>query len=140
MSDTFRSLCVDLVDVLKLHCNDCEFSWGVIERTEKLLSQSEPEFTAEEDAQAVLEAVVDGAAWPFHTIASPMAAAAIRAAVDRVVPEQCESPAGEGEPWPRDYQLMSDSKWEQRQQIRAKFLAIATELKGDNTTTQENDR
>jgi hypothetical protein len=48
MSDTFRSLCVDLVDVLKLHCNDCEFSWGVIERTEKLLSQSEPEFTTEE--------------------------------------------------------------------------------------------
>jgi hypothetical protein len=48
MSDTFRSLCVDLVDVLKLHCRDCEFSWEVIERTEKLLSQSEPEFTAEE--------------------------------------------------------------------------------------------
>lgn len=48
MSDTFRSLCVDLVDVLKLHCRDCEFSWEVIERAEKLLSQSEPEFTAEE--------------------------------------------------------------------------------------------
>jgi hypothetical protein len=48
MSDTFRSLCVELVDELKLHCNDCEFSWGVIERTKKLLSQSEPEFTAEE--------------------------------------------------------------------------------------------
>jgi hypothetical protein len=65
-------------------------------------------------------------------------AAAIRAAVDRVVPEQRESPAGEGEPWPRDYQLMSDSKWEQSQQIRAKFLAIAAELDGGNTTiTQE---
>lgn len=70
-----------------------------------------------------------------------VAAAAIRAAVDRVVPEQCESPAGEGEPWPRDYQLMSDSKWEQRQQIRTEFLAIASELDGgNNTTTQEPDR
>jgi hypothetical protein len=45
-----------------------------------------------------------------------------------VVPEQFEPPAGEGEPWPRDYQLMSDSKWEQRQHIHAQLLAIAAEL------------
>ncbi len=51
MCDTFRSLCVELVDELKLHCRDCEFSWEVIERTEKLLSQSEPEFTDDELAQ-----------------------------------------------------------------------------------------
>jgi hypothetical protein len=55
MSDTFRSLCVDLVDVLKLHCNDCEFSWEVIERTEKLLSQSEPGFTDDELVQQTEE-------------------------------------------------------------------------------------
>jgi hypothetical protein len=55
-------------------------------------------------------------------------AAALRAAADQVVPEQFEPPAGEGEPWPRDYQLMSDSKWEQRQHIHAQLLAIAAEL------------
>lgn len=57
-------------------------------------------------------------------------AAALRAAVDQVLPEQLEPSAGDGEPWPRDYQLMSDSKWEQRQHTRAELLAIADELHG----------
>ena len=57
-------------------------------------------------------------------------AAALRAAADQVVPEQAEPPCGESEPWPQSYQLMADSKWEQRQQTRAKLLAIATELEG----------
>jgi len=35
-------------------------------------------------AQAVLYAVVDGALPPFHVIARPMAAAALRAAADQV--------------------------------------------------------
>jgi hypothetical protein len=35
-------------------------------------------------AQAVLDAVVDGALPPFHVIARPMAAAAIRALVEQV--------------------------------------------------------
>jgi hypothetical protein len=59
-------------------------------------------------------------------------AAALRAAADQVVPEQFEPPTGENEPWPRDYQLMSDSKWEQRQHTRRKLLAIAAELEGGN--------
>jgi hypothetical protein len=59
-------------------------------------------------------------------------AAALRAAAEQVVPEQFEPPAGEGEPWPRDYQLMSDSKWEQRQHIHAQLLAIAAELESTN--------
>ena len=55
-------------------------------------------------------------------------AAALRAAADQVVPEQSEPPCGEGEPWPQSYQLMADSKWEQRQKTRAELLAIAAEL------------
>jgi hypothetical protein len=55
-------------------------------------------------------------------------AAALRAAADQVVPEQAEPPCGENEPWPQSYQLMADSKWEQRQQTRAELLAIAAEL------------
>ena len=55
-------------------------------------------------------------------------AAALRAAADQVVPEQSEPPCGEGEPWPQGYQLVADSKWEQRQKTRAELLAIAAEL------------
>jgi hypothetical protein len=58
------------------------------------------------------------------------AAAVLRAAADQVVPEQTEPPCGESEPWPQSYQLMADSKWEQRQQTRIQLLAIATELEG----------
>jgi hypothetical protein len=57
-----------------------------------------------------------------------IAAAALRAAADQVVPEQAEPPCGESEPWPQSYQLMADSKWEQRQQTRIQLLAIAAEL------------
>lgn len=57
-------------------------------------------------------------------------AAALRAAADQVVPERIEPPCGEHEPWPQSYQLMSDSKWEQRQQTRDELLAIAAELEG----------
>jgi len=59
-------------------------------------------------------------------------AAALRAAADQTVPEQAEPPCGESEPWPQNYQLMADSKWEQRQQTRAELLAIAAELEGGN--------
>jgi hypothetical protein len=57
----------------------------------------------------------------------------VRAAADQVVPEQAEPPCGESEPWPQSYQLMADSKWEQRQETRAKLLAIAAELEGSIT-------
>ena len=57
-------------------------------------------------------------------------AAALRAAADQVVPEQAEPPCGESEPWPQGYQLMADSKWEQRQETRGELLAIAEELEG----------
>ncbi len=57
-------------------------------------------------------------------------AAALRAAADQVVPEQAEPPCGESEPWPQSFQLMVDSKWQQKQQTRAKLLAIAAELEG----------
>jgi hypothetical protein len=59
-------------------------------------------------------------------------AAALRAAADQVVPEQTEPPCGESEPWPQSYQLMADSRWEQRQQTRAELLAIAAELEAFN--------
>ena len=82
-------------------------------------------------AQAVLDAVVDGALPPFHVIARPMAAAALRAAADQVVPEVKEPPCGEREPWPQGYQLMRDAQWEKCQQLRSDILAIAAELEGD---------
>jgi len=55
-------------------------------------------------------------------------AAVLRAAADQVAPEQTEPPCGESEPWPQSYQLMADSKWEQRQQTRIQLLTIADEL------------
>jgi hypothetical protein len=63
---------------------------------------------------------------------APTVAAALRAAADHTVPEQAEPPCGENEPWPQSYQLMADSKWEQRQQTRAELFAIAAELEGSN--------
>jgi hypothetical protein len=79
-------------------------------------------------AQAVLDIVREICPAP----ADEIAAAALRAAADQVVPEQAEPPCGESEPWPQSYQLMADSKWEQRQQTRAELLAIAAELEGGN--------
>jgi hypothetical protein len=82
-------------------------------------------------AQAVMDAFLKAPMGQSHVDDDLIAiAAALRAAADQVVPEQFEPPAGEGEPWPRDYQLMSDSKWEQRQHIHAQLLAIAAELEG----------
>ena len=83
-------------------------------------------------AQAVLDASSDapvGDGWNADRLAI---AAALRAAADQVVPEQAEPPCGESEPWPQSYQLMADSKWEQRQQTRAELLAIVAELEGAN--------
>ena len=84
-------------------------------------------------AQAVLDAYGD-----FEAADTDAMAAALQAAVDQVVPEQIEPPCGENEPWPQSYQLMSDSKWEQRQETRRQLLAIAAELSGTNTTSQED--
>jgi hypothetical protein len=78
-------------------------------------------------AQAVLDATGRKTWYRNNDIA-----AALRAAADHVVPEQSEPPCGEGEPWPQSYQLMADSKWEQRQQTRAELLAIVAELEGAN--------
>jgi hypothetical protein len=81
-------------------------------------------------AQAVLDAYNAGFIQPVAVHHKPRIAAALRAAADQVVPEQAEPPCGESEPWPQSYQLMADSKWEQRQQTRAELLAIAAELEG----------
>ena len=82
-------------------------------------------------ADAVKDAAQD-AYWLWDSMcpadAETIAAAALRAAMDQVVPEQTEPPCGESEPWPQSYQLMADSKWEQRQQTRIQLLAIAAEL------------
>jgi hypothetical protein len=89
------------------------------------------------DAQAVLDAVADGAAWPFHVIARPMAAAAIREAVDRVIPES-------EPPQRNDFTARSVFQWAvdchyQDETTRAKFLAIAAELDGGNNTTAQEE-
>jgi hypothetical protein len=84
-------------------------------------------------AQAVLDAANGAQSYGSDDCLNEsrwIAAAALRAAADQVVPEQSEPPCGEGEPWPQSYQLMADSKWEQRQKTRAELLAIAAELEG----------
>lgn len=83
-------------------------------------------------AQAVLDATYREMDYAPRRHVQWAAAAALRAAADQVVLEQAEPPCGESEPWPQSYQLMADSKWEQRQQTRAELLAIASELEGYN--------
>ena len=84
-------------------------------------------------AQAVLDAFLKAPMGQSHVDDDLIAiAAALRAVADQVMPEQSEPPCGEGEPWPQSYQLMADSKWEQRQKTRAELLAIAAELEGSN--------
>lgn len=85
--------------------------------------------TLSPEAQAVWDAFNEDEAGVFTDYGEKLAAA-FRAAADQVLPEQLEPLAGDGEPWPRDYQLMADSKWEQRQHTRAELLAIADELEG----------
>ena len=72
-------------------------------------------------AQAVLDAVVDGALPPFHVIARPMAAAALRAAADQVVPKK----------WPtiEDYNEYDQGVAAAHIKCRNQILAIADELK-----------
>jgi len=77
------------------------------------------------------QAVLDGFRAVPSLMDGPSIAGALRAAADQVLPEQSEPPCGEGEPWPQSYQLMADSKWEQRQKTRAELLTIAAELEGD---------
>jgi hypothetical protein len=74
-------------------------------------------------AQAVLDAVVDGALPPFHVIARPMAAAAIRALAEQTLPD-------EGDRWREDLRGDAWLQWEQRRNTRAQQLAIAAELAG----------
>jgi hypothetical protein len=84
-------------------------------------------------SQAVMDAFLKAPMGQSHVDDDLIAvAAALRAAADHTVPEQAEPPCGEKEPWPQSYQLMADSKWEQRQQTRANLLAIAAELEGDD--------
>jgi hypothetical protein len=79
-------------------------------------------------AQAVLDAM--HRSYDHEPTRRAIAAELLRALADQVVPEQSEPPCGGTEPWPHSYQLMSDSKWEQRHQTRAELLAIAAELEG----------
>lgn len=91
------------------------------------------------DLSPAAQAVLDGASRvnsfrgvDFLDESHWIAAAALKALADQVVPELSEPPCGEDWPWPPAYQQMSDAKWEQRQQTRSKIIAIAAELeKGD---------
>ena len=80
-------------------------------------------------AQAVLDAVVDGALPPFHVIARPMAAAALEAVADQVVPKE----------WPtiEDYNEYDQGVATAHIKCRNELLAIAAELRGDNPTNEE---
>ena len=79
-------------------------------------------------AQAVLDTMYE-VNMDFDGENATLAAAAIEALADQVVPEQVEPPSGETEPWPQGYQLMRDAQWEKCQQLRSEILAIAAELK-----------
>jgi hypothetical protein len=85
-------------------------------------------------AQAVLDAAHE--AWITKDDAPSIAAAALRAAADQVVPVE-RKPSADS-----DYHLMNWTKsldqYYQRQQTRTELLAIAAELDGA-TTTSEND-
>ncbi len=83
---------------------------------------------ANDSMSPAAQAVLDGFRAVPTLMDGPSIAGALRAAADQVVPEQSEPPCGEGEPWPQSYQLMADSKWEQRQKTRDELLAIATAL------------
>jgi len=84
-------------------------------------------------AQSVMDAFLKAPMGQSHVDDDLIAiAAALRAAAEQVAPEQTEPPCGESEPWPQSYQLMADSKWEQRQQTRAELLAIAAELESSD--------
>ena len=76
-------------------------------------------------AQAVLDAVVDGALPPFHVIARPMAAAALETVADQVVP-----PAVILEYYERNESPVLGKAIE----VRNNLLAIADELRGNTTT------
>lgn len=52
-------------------------------------------------------------------------AAQLRVIADWLVPLEPEPPSSDNHPWPQSYQLMSDSKWEQRMLLREKLLAEA---------------
>lgn len=87
------------------------------------------------DLSPAAQAVLDGASRAncfrgvdFLDESRWIAAAALEALADQVVPESLEPPCGEDWPWPPAYQQMSDAKWEQRQQIRSEILAIIDEL------------
>jgi len=58
-------------------------------------------------------------------------AAELRALADEVVPEEPEPPSTDHHPWPGAYQLMSDSRWEQRMATRALLLKAAAEAEGE---------
>jgi hypothetical protein len=78
-------------------------------------------------AQAVLDAVREICPAPADEIAT----AAILAAADQVVPEECSA------------RFPNDSAWQDgftdaNERIRAKFLAIAAELGGGTTTPTES--
>ena len=78
-------------------------------------------------AQAVLDAVVDGAFPPFHVIARPMAAAALEAVADQLLPEPNS--------WDED--SMSRQGLLLLRLKRAQLLTIAAELRGGTATNQE---
>ena len=83
-----------------------------------------------DDAQAVLNAVVDGAHPAFAPIAAPMAAAALRAAADQVMPVEAEIDPLKA--WSiEDWNHMNATKY-QREETRRQLLAIAAELEGAN--------
>jgi hypothetical protein len=125
----YKALCAELLGELQalrravadeMGCSSPEPSF--IARARAALAQTEPLSPA---AQAVRKAYYSHS---DDDRADPALAAALRAAANQVVPEQIEPPCGESEPWPQSYQLMADSKWEQRQYTRQHLLAIAAEL------------
>lgn len=69
------------------------------------------------------QAVLDAATFRHGCIPASIAAAALQAAADQVVPERLKGPTGSGFRW---------GAWAAKSGVRSKFLTIAAELEGIN--------
>jgi hypothetical protein len=85
-------------------------------------------------AQAVLDAAHE--AWITKDDAPSIAAAALRAAADQVVPDEPRPP--DTPDFPDDVTIGPFYEWLERRDIRRKLLASAAELDGATTTSENN--
>jgi hypothetical protein len=144
--DLIKRLADELDHYRQLLMDDKRETHALATEARAYLSQPEPEGPTDEEtelspAAKAVQATVDAMCWDWGNMmpssSDAIAAAALEAAADQVVPEQVEPPCGDTEPWPQGYQLMRDAQWEKCQQLRFEILAIAAELRGEDQPSSE---